>query len=104
MSPVESSNPTIVGFENCNIAEEQDKELKITFMNIIKVLKEKMNEGLKEIYKKKKLKEWNEINKADQDLKIETESIKKIQTKGILEMKILRTQIGTSEATFNKRI
>lgn len=103
MSPVESSNPTIVGFENCNIAGEQDKELKITFMNIIKVLKEKMNEGLKEIYKKNP-KEWNEMNKADQDMKIKTESIKKIQTKGILEMKILRTQTGTSEAIFNNRI
>lgn len=43
------------------------------------------------------------MNKADQDLKIETES-KKIQTKGILEMKIFRTQTGTSEATFNNRI
>lgn len=54
MSPVESSNPTIVGFGNCNIAEEQDKDLKITFMNMIKVLEEKMNKDLKEIYKKKK--------------------------------------------------
>lgn len=56
MSSVESSNPNIVGFENCNIAEGQDKDLKITFINMTKVLKEKMNKGLKEIYffKKKK--------------------------------------------------
>ena len=44
------------------------------------------------------------MNKTVQDIKVEVESIKKTQTEGNPEVKILRTQIGTSEASLTKRI
>lgn len=43
MSPRELSNSTIVDPEDCNTAEKKDKDLKMAFMNMIEVLKEKMN-------------------------------------------------------------
>jgi hypothetical protein len=44
------SNPSTVDPKKCNIAKEQDKDLKIAFMNMIEVLKHKMNKSIKEIY------------------------------------------------------
>lgn len=39
MSPRESRDPTTVGAETCNTAEIQDKDFKMPFMDMIKVLK-----------------------------------------------------------------
>lgn len=44
------------------------------------------------------------MNVTIQDPKTELEAMKKIQTEGILEMKNLRIQTGTSEASFTNRI
>ena len=50
MSQLEFSNPIRLGSEYSNIAEAQDKDLKIEFMNVKEVLKEEINTSLKEIY------------------------------------------------------
>lgn len=39
MSPSEASNPIAVGPEKCNVATAQDKDFKMTIMNIFKDLK-----------------------------------------------------------------
>jgi len=44
MSPLEPSNPTTVIPEKGNILEAQDKDLTIVFINMIKILREEMNE------------------------------------------------------------
>lgn len=55
ISPQEPSNPTKAGLEYYSIAEAQDKErqrerdIKTAFVNTKEVLKEEMNESLKEI-------------------------------------------------------
>jgi hypothetical protein len=36
--------------KKCNIAEAQDKDLKITFLNMIEALKEEISKFLKEFY------------------------------------------------------
>lgn len=51
MSPLEPRNTTTVGPEYCNRDEAQEKDLKIAFMNMIKVLKEEINKFPKEIHK-----------------------------------------------------
>ena len=43
MSPLDPSNLTIVGPKNCNLAEEQDKDLKISLMDMIEAFKDKIN-------------------------------------------------------------
>ena len=63
-------------------------------MNMI----EDTNKSLKEIYTNKQ-----EINKTVQELNVKIESVKKKQTKGNLEMKMLETQAGTSEASLTYR-
>ena len=45
-----------------------------------------------------------ETNKYVQGLKIEIDSIKKTQTEGILGMKNLGIQTGTTEANFTDRV
>lgn len=40
MSPVALSTPTTVSPEKCNIVEAQDKNIKITFINMLEVFKE----------------------------------------------------------------
>lgn len=47
MSPLALSNPTIAGPEHYNIAEAQDKALKIAFIKMIEVFKEKTSKSLK---------------------------------------------------------
>lgn len=51
MSPLETSNPITVGPEKCNIADAQDKDLKIAIMTMFKLLKKDMNKYNKDIYK-----------------------------------------------------
>ena len=41
MSLPESNNSTTAGHEHCNVAEAQDKDLKMALMNITEVYKEK---------------------------------------------------------------
>lgn len=50
MHPPKPSNLTIVGPEKCNIAEEQDKDFKITIRKIFNILKENMNKSPNETY------------------------------------------------------
>lgn len=57
-------------------------------MKMIEVFKEEMNKSLKEIQENTN-KQFKEMNKTVQDLKMEMEAIKKIETEGILEMKNL---------------
>lgn len=49
MSPPETSNPITVDSEKYNIAEAQDKDFKITIMNIVKDFNEGMNKSLSEL-------------------------------------------------------
>ena len=76
MSPPEPSNPATAGPERHKIAETQGKDLKIVFNNMIEVLKEEITKSLKDIYENTN-KQWKEMNKTVQDLKVEIESIKK---------------------------
>lgn len=39
MSLLEPSNPTALGPEKCNVAEAQDKDLKLALMNMVEDLK-----------------------------------------------------------------
>lgn len=48
--------------------------------------------------------QWNELKKTVQGMKMEMESVKKTQSEGNLEMKNLRTQTWTSEASVPDRI
>jgi hypothetical protein len=57
-------------------------------MRMMESLKEKMNNSLKEI-QENIIKHVKKMNKTVQDLKMEIEAIKKIQTEVILEMKNL---------------
>jgi hypothetical protein len=50
MSSAEPSNPATLGTKICNVAEAQDRDFKIAFINMIEVLKEDMNKSCKEIY------------------------------------------------------
>ena len=47
MSPLELSNLTTAFPEYCNIAEGQDKDHKIVFMDMIENLREQVNKSLK---------------------------------------------------------
>lgn len=49
MSPLEPSNTTVANFEYNNILEAQEKDHKIAFVSMIDVLKEEMNNPLKEM-------------------------------------------------------
>lgn len=42
ISPPDPSKPATLGPENCNIVETQHKDLKITSINMTKLLKEEM--------------------------------------------------------------
>lgn len=66
---------------------------------MIEVLKEELTKSFKEIYENTN-KPWKKMNKTVQDLKVEIESIKKIQTKVNVEIK----NSGTSEASLTNRI
>ena len=57
-------------------------------MRMMESLKEKMNNSLKEI-QENIIKHVKKMNKTVQDLKMEIEAIKKIQTEAILQMKKL---------------
>lgn len=89
MSPLEPSN------KYYKVIKIQDKDLKIGFVNVIEVLKEKMSNLLKDVHENKNSKE----KKSVQDRKVKIESIKKSQTEQNLEMKNLGTLTGTSEAS-----
>lgn len=49
MSPLEPGNPITSGFEKCNTAEAQNKDLKVRFVSMIKVLKGKISKSCKKI-------------------------------------------------------
>lgn len=52
MFPLETRYPTTAGQEFSKIADIQEKDFIISFMNMIDVLKEEMNTTLKEIHEK----------------------------------------------------
>lgn len=62
-------------------------------MKFIDTLKEEINKYLKEVFEN----HCKEIDKTAQDLKVDTELIKKTQTWGNLEMKNLGLQARTSK-------
>lgn len=49
MSPAKMHRSITVGFEKCTITETQDEDFKIAFNNMFDILKEKINESIKEI-------------------------------------------------------
>jgi predicted nucleotide-binding protein (sugar kinase/HSP70/actin superfamily) len=103
MSPPELGNPVTAGPEHCNTAEAQGKDLKIVFKNMTEVLKEEMTKSLKEVYENTN-KQWKEMNKTVQDLKVEIESIKKTQREGNVEINNLGTpQRQASPTEYKKR-
>ena len=72
-------------------------------MEMTEVLRSSLKrKGLKRLKKLQKTqKKMEEIDRIVQDMKME---IKRTQTEGILGVKILRIQTGTTEASFTKRI
>lgn len=61
-----------------------------------------MSEYLKE--SKKEQTGEGEMNKTEQDLKMDIEAIRKIQTETFLEMENLAKQKGTSDSTITNRL
>ena len=122
MSLLEPSYATTAGHEYSNLAETQEKDLKTNYRKMMELLKEKMNESLKEFQENtntwrkwttplkklqntnKDLKRKKKRNTTVQVLKMEIEAIKKTQTDKILGAKILEIQIGTTEESFSNRI
>lgn len=86
MSPPELRNPLIV--EKCNIAETQGKDFKVAIKSMFKVLKNNVNKSINEIYEHT-IKQWNEMKKTIQDMKLKMKSLSKIQTDLKLEMKFI---------------
>lgn len=73
ISPPEPNNLT-TGPEKCILAKAK-LNLKISFVNVLEVLKDDMNETINENLWKHK--QWNEIKKTVQYIKVEIETIKK---------------------------
>ena len=106
MASPKPSFPTSLGY--CNIAKAQENDLKSYLMRMIEAFKEEMNKSLKEI-QKNTIKQVKEMSKTVQDLKMETEAIKKTQTEEFLGMENLareqelQTQASRTEYTRWKR-
>jgi NADH/NAD ratio-sensing transcriptional regulator Rex len=67
-------------------------DLKPNLMKIVEAFKKEMNKFLKEI-QENIIKQVKEMNKTVQDVKMETEAIKKVQAEGILEMENLEKKL-----------
>lgn len=74
MTPPEPSNYTKAGPKKCNLAEAQDKDFKITAMNMFKDLKVDMNKPPNEVFENSK-KEWDKMIKIVQDMELIIESL-----------------------------
>lgn len=108
-----NSQGNMVRPEHCNLTrtspgyskttEAQEKDLKFNFTEMIEAIKEKMNKSHKDIQENinKKIKE---NNKTAQNLKMEIESIMKIQSKGILEMDNVSKRAGYKDMNITIRI
>lgn len=68
-------------------------------MNMIEILKEEMNKVFKEIHGYTN-RQWKEMSKTLQDLKVETDSTRKTQSEAKVERKNLGTPTGNSAASF----
>ena len=75
MPPSESANP--ITLVSLNSIQLKYKDCKIITMNMFKNLKEYMNKSLNEVCAK--YKQLNEMRKKVQEMKEETESLKKTQ-------------------------
>jgi BMFP domain-containing protein YqiC len=125
MRPSEFSYSTTAspGYPNINKAQEND--LKSNLIKMIETFKGEMNKSLKEIWEnatkqveafkeetdkslkeiqENTIKQLKEINKTVQDLKMDIEVIKKIQSKGILEVEKLGKRTRTTNASITNRI
>lgn len=58
MFPLQTSNPTTVSPEKCNIVEEHYKDFKITIINMFENLKEVMNISINKTYEDKEWVKW----------------------------------------------
>lgn len=67
MPPLEARNHAAIGPERGNIAETQDKSYKITFMNMLEILKEDLNKSI-----------YENTNKQRNEMKKKTSSRYKI--------------------------
>lgn len=72
--------------EICNIVEAVDKDFKITIMDMFKEFEENISKSFDEVCENTK-KQLNKIMKTIQDIKVEMESLKKIQTEVKVQMK-----------------
>ena len=115
MTPVKTSDPTTTRLEQPNIDEAEENDLKIIsgeclkeeMRNSLKEIEEKTNKTLEDTSKYLKENQEKEIkHRKDtiQDLKTEIETIKKMQTEGIIETEIMRKQSGTTNSIMNSRI
>ena len=71
-------------------------------MTMPEFLRKEVNKQAKEIYKNTN-EQWDELKTA-QDMKVETELIKKTQTEGKMEINNLETRTRTSEASLTNWI
>jgi septal ring factor EnvC (AmiA/AmiB activator) len=69
----------------------------------VEALKEETQKSLKEL-QENITKQVKELNKTTQDLKIEVETIKKLQRETTLEIKILGKKSGTIDVSISNRI
>lgn len=70
MSPLEPRNHATIGPERGNIAKTQDKSYKITFMNMLEILKKDLNKSIYENTNKQR----NEMKKNSSIYKINKEN------------------------------
>lgn len=94
------SNHATVDLKNGHAAESQDKDFKISIMNMFKNLRENMKKSINESTNK----QTNEMKKTVQDVKNRNKIIKNKQTEENLEMKNLGVPTGTSKTSLTNRI
>jgi hypothetical protein len=121
----ESSSPTIASPGYTNTLENQEAELKSYNMKKIDILKEDINNSLKEMQgnvskqiealkkekkknikeiQKNKIKQVKVLNKAVQDLKVEVETIMKTYVEATIEMENLGKRSGITDVNITNRI
>ncbi|ERE70461.1 GTPase IMAP family member 3-like protein [Cricetulus griseus] len=114
MTPPESRESTPARHEHPNTEEAKESNLKNNFMQMIENLREEIRKSFREMEEKtnQKMQEIKESqeNKIKQlketyhGLKTESETIKKTQTEGMLEVEKVSKQSGTTDASITNRI
>jgi hypothetical protein len=100
---LELSSPTIASLEYTNTPENLESVLKSYLMKIIESFKEDINNSLKEIQENTG-KQVKELNKVIQYIKLEVETIKKMQMEANLEIENLGKRSGITDVSITNRI